>query len=136
MYLTRLMYFSECNRQAHLKIEHILEAARERNSREDISGALWFDGDIFIQILEGQRKAVSRVYHLISSDPRHKNIELVECTSISKRLFSDWSMGYLAFSKVNRAKIFQFSGHTTLKPREMSPDSMLKFLLSLEEGGV
>ncbi len=132
MYLTRLLYFSECNPELDPCIERILSSARTRNEVEEVSGALWFDGKFFIQALEGQRLAVSRIYHRIAADPRHCNIELVACEAIDTRLFGEWSMGYLAATKRNWANIFKFSGHRELKPREMSPESMLKFLLALE----
>lgn len=133
MYLTRLMYFSENDPEVKTDIQQILDVARETNEKFDVSGVLWFDGDIFIQVLEGQRKAVSEIYHRIAGDPRHHNIELVECVSVSERLFGNWTMGYLANTRANRAKIFQYSGHKELLPREMSTESMLSFLLSLDE---
>ena len=132
MYLTRLLYFSERNPAFETRIEDILGAARINNAKEDVSGALWFDGDIFIQALEGQRMAVSQIYHRIAADPRHHNIELVACSAIDQRLFSGWSMGYLAATDANKAKIFKYSGHSDLRPREISPHSMLNFLLDLE----
>lgn len=133
MYLTRLMYFSTANSSVDANVEQILDSARTFNKTEDVSGVLWFDGDIFIQVLEGQREAVSRTYHRIAADKRHQDIELVECVAIDERLFGDWTMGYLAATKANRAKILKYSGHSDMRPREMSPGSMLKFLLALEE---
>lgn len=135
MYLTRLLYFSEATPGVDPDLENLLQTARTFNEKNEISGVLWFDGKYFIQILEGQREAVGRTYHRIAIDQRHQNIELVECLAISERLFPGWSMGYLAGGmKKNQEKIFRFSGHRDLRPKEMSPDSMLKFLLAMEFG--
>ena len=132
MYLTRLVYFSDANPDVKPEIDKILSSARKSNETNDITGALWFDGDLFIQVLEGQRLAVSQTFHRIQEDPRHKNVELVSCGSIAERLFPVWSMGYLGLTKENEKKILQFSAHRDLRPREMSAESLLQFLLSLE----
>lgn len=132
MYLTRLLYFSECNQDVPIDVAQILRTARHHNAGVNITGALWFDGDYFIQVLEGKRQAVSDLYHRIASDPRHRNIELVDCSMINERHFSKWRMGYHGDTKSNRERIRRFSSHDKLLPREMSPGSLMGLLRDLD----
>ena len=135
MYLTRLLYVSKRNVDVDCNVEQILESARTFNKKAEVTGALWFNGDIFIQALEGGRRAVSTVYHRIAADPRHKDIELVACSAVHERLFYKWSMGYYADTEKNRQHVLRYSGHDALNPKEMSPDSLLGFLQALEMKG-
>ena len=42
-----------------------------------LSGILYSDGKWFIQVLEGMRHDVSKIYNLIQGDKRHEDITLV-----------------------------------------------------------
>lgn len=133
MYLTRLLYVSERNPDVDCNVEQILESARRLNTKSEVTGALWFNGDHFIQVLEGGRQAVSATYHRIAADKRHVNIELVDCRVVAERLFYDWSMAYFGDTKENRLRILRFSGHDQLIPREMSPDSLMGLMQSMRQ---
>jgi len=75
-------------------IDQILDSARVRNAAENITGVLFFDGQNFIQILEGPEKEVEMIYTKIAKDKRHENVEQVYRGKIFNRSFEDWSMGY------------------------------------------
>ncbi|MEX0299517.1 MAG: BLUF domain-containing protein [Kordiimonas sp.] len=131
MYLTRLMYVSELTPGVDIDVPQILESARRNNAKAEVTGALWFGSNLFIQVLEGGRRAVSSTYHKIAADSRHGNIELVECRVVSERIFHKWTMGYHADTGENRSRVLRYSGHNELIPREMSPESLLGFLSDL-----
>jgi len=128
MYLTRLLYFSRVNSEMDQDIEQILSSAREQNSSRNITGALWFDGDYFVQALEGGRYAVSETYHRIAADKRHSDIELASCEMVDSRLFHKWRMAYFADTQENRDLITKYSGHNQLMPEKMSARSLLHVL--------
>lgn len=132
MYLTRLLYVSERDPGKHFNVEQLLESARHFNAKSEVTGALWFNGDHFIQVLEGGRQAVSATYHRIAADNRHRNIELVDCRVVSERLFFDWNMAYFCDTRANRNRILRFSGRDQLVPREMSPESLLGLMMSMQ----
>ncbi len=132
MYLTRLLYVSDRDQEKHFSVEQLLESARHFNVKVQVTGALWFNGDHFIQVLEGGRHAVSTTYHRIAADDRHRNIELVDCRVVSERLFYDWSMAYFSDTRANRNRILRFSGKDQLAPREMSPESLLGLMMSMQ----
>lgn len=75
-------------------IRAILESARRRNSENEVTGLLCFDGKRFLQILEGDKKAVEDIYASIVKDPRHKNVDLLHSAVAVSRNFSSWAMAY------------------------------------------
>ena len=75
--------------------DSLLDLARQaadRNGRLDITGALFFLSDRFIQVLEGPPEAVGRVYRSIRDDPRHLDVITVVDAPIESRAFAEWSM--------------------------------------------
>lgn len=129
MFLTRLIYYSRCDSSGGVDVESILQSARTHNGRNHITGALWFDGIVFIQVLEGGRKAVSETYHRIVADPRHHDVELVMCDMVDRRVFHEWKMAYVSDTQANRDLIRKYSGTDQLKPREMTAASILNVML-------
>lgn len=53
---------------------------------------------VFLQVLEGERNAVSKLYVNICRDQRHTDIELLHFEEITDRIFYDWSMDYIPIS--------------------------------------
>jgi Sensors of blue-light using FAD len=70
----------------------IVATARRKNAEAGIDGFLMFDRARYHQILEGPEKAVDDLYAKITLDQRHRNIELLSRTAITKRDFKEWSM--------------------------------------------
>ena len=132
MHLSRLIYFSERNPDAETDVDKLLAKARENNARRQVTGALWFNGDIFIQLLEGSRAMVSEAYNIIARDSRHRHVQLVTCEPIVERQFGDWSMAYLGDLKRNRTQILKFSSGDQLNPAEQSAESIIAMLTSIE----
>ncbi len=75
-------------------VKAILEVARRKNAKLDITGMLCFDGKMFIQLLEAEEAVIDALYGAIEHDKRHKDIELLHRGKISERSFDDWSMAY------------------------------------------
>lgn len=93
MHLCRLIYSSKARPDlGFADLRDIMEKSEKNNPGDGLTGMLCFGNSMFLQILEGDRGAVSRTYNRILSDPRHVEAEIIECTEVSKRLFSDWSM--------------------------------------------
>ncbi len=75
-------------------MERLLERARSNNVAHHVTGMLCFDGENFVQILEGEIEQVEGLYNLICQDPRHDNIKQIYSGEIPERNFKEWSMGY------------------------------------------
>ncbi|MEO6672349.1 MAG: BLUF domain-containing protein [Ginsengibacter sp.] len=80
-------------------VSNILEVSRKNNIKNDITGCLLFYNDAFIQILEGSREIIDRLYAKIEQDERHYNIREVYNGDIPQRLFKDWSMAFYDLEK-------------------------------------
>ncbi|WP_374765194.1 BLUF domain-containing protein [Yunchengibacter salinarum] len=95
MILSHLVYTSTARDADQSTLEEIGHQSSTRNEKADVTGALWFDGHRFLQILEGPEDAVAHIYERICQDQRHTDISLLKQGDIPRRLFPDWSMATL-----------------------------------------
>jgi len=77
------------------QIQSILQAARRRNARLDVTGCLLFSGHCFAQVLEGRQAVVSALARKIAADPRHVGVRVLSEGQRDERDYADWAMGYL-----------------------------------------
>ena len=77
-------------------LEDILESARERNAKAGITGALVYVDGFFLQILEGEAKAVETLMARITKDVRHETVSVLKQGEIEAPVFSDWRMAYVS----------------------------------------
>jgi hypothetical protein len=75
-------------------VRDILTVARATNQRLDITGLLVFDGQHFVQLIEGEEVAVKQLMYRIEHDRRHCNIVSLHEGRIAARRFARFSMGY------------------------------------------
>lgn len=69
----------------------IIRTAHNRNSRLDITGALVFIDDHFVQVLEGERLNIRERFAIIAADARHTNVQMRDASPIGQRCFPhDW----------------------------------------------
>ena len=100
--LIRLIYVSKAvDPQTRTLTDSILRKAHAWNTQYDITGVLCEGQGVFLQALEGERGAVTRLYARIFADPRHKDLELIHCESITARRYSGWSMARVSLSDVD-----------------------------------
>ena len=86
---------------------------------------------MFLQILEGNRQTVCKMYHRMVADDRHHTPTLIECVPIESRLFGTWSMQMVRLidfnPEVTRRLILQYSDSTAFQPHLMTPHQSLEF---------
>lgn len=75
-------------------VSELLTRARDRNEAHNITGLLYYDGQRFLQIIEGSKPDIETLYELIQNDDRHQDIELLHSHAINIRSFQNWSMAY------------------------------------------
>jgi hypothetical protein len=73
-------------------VDRIVLPAGRTNRSLDITGCLWFDSERFLQVLEGPRDDVERIYARIQEDPRHTEIVVLSSGPIASRSFERWGM--------------------------------------------
>jgi hypothetical protein len=100
--LIRLIYVSKAvGPQTDTLTESILRKAHAWNTQNDITGVLCEGQGVFLQALEGERVKVTRLYERIAADPRHTDLELIHCESITQRRYGAWSMARVSLSDVD-----------------------------------
>jgi hypothetical protein len=128
--LFRLIYYSETNfplgvAQSKDMFRKILEASARHNAERGITGALMFDWNHFLQILEGDRTRVSQTFVEIAQDRRHKHVVLVEACPIDVRAFNQWSMVYHDDKPETKAVFARYCANGRFQPEECSANSLI-----------
>ena len=137
MNLTRLVYYSQRNPSETLQIDSLIETCQRNNGRMNVSGILHYNGDHFLQVLEGGRVEVSALYHRIARDPRHSNIILMGCSDVHERMFPRWSMGlHQGMDDQTREIYLRYFATDEVNPETVNVESLLDVLqdLSVELG--
>ncbi|MEO1137942.1 MAG: BLUF domain-containing protein [Pseudomonadota bacterium] len=92
MVLNQLVYASRPFGFDDTTLAGILLDARRCNERDNITGALIVRGDLYLQLLEGPRRAVQACYSRIRRDDRHVEPRKLLDRSTATRLFPGWAM--------------------------------------------
>lgn len=92
--MRQLLYVSNTSLNlADRVLEDILAASRRNNARDGITGMLLYLQGGFMQVLEGNKDAVSATFERICRDGRHHNA-MVLLDRDAPRAFGEWSMGF------------------------------------------
>ena len=139
--LTRLIYYSENHLGADgngmiTGLNAIMDTSNRNNRRDGLTGALLFDTLWFVQVIEGEREAVSTTFRRIIADNRHDAVTLMDVRPVDQRLFGNWWMG-LCFLRGNNTALFARHGlGPRLDPRLMNGDQVLALAQSLAATGL
>ncbi|KKI11679.1 MULTISPECIES: BLUF domain-containing protein [Comamonas] len=92
------LYHSEIAPDADIGcVAEIAKFSRVFNQAHEITGVLIFDGQRFVQYIEGPQEHVIAVANKIALDTRHINFTpLYQAQGITQRLFPKWTMAYFA----------------------------------------
>lgn len=85
---------------------NLRDVAASINRSLNITGLLLFDGNRFIQALEGEAAAVQVVMDRIEKDPRHDNITFFDTIETEYRQFNWWATEYQNLSDSLNGKEF------------------------------
>ena len=119
--LVRLMYASRATETLRPELLNaILKKSTHNNPTAGVTGVLCFSDDIFLQVLEGGRLQVSRLYNRITLDPRHRDVVLLSYEEIEERSFAGWAMGQVDMSRLNPALLLKYSEAAVLDPYAVS----------------
>jgi hypothetical protein len=90
-----LVYISHaCLPFSESELIRLLQKCRESNKLKGITGMLIYLQERFIQVLEGDRSAVKRLYNKIEKDGLHKKVAILLEGESPDRIFNNWSMGF------------------------------------------
>ena len=129
--LVRLMYASRTATAMDADaMQAILRQCKENNPALGITGLLCqcSSSGIFMQVLEGGRAAVNKLYLKIAQDKRHTEVQLLSFEEINERRFAGWAMGQVNMARLNPSLLLKYSATQVLDPYSMSgPVSLAMF---------
>jgi hypothetical protein len=115
--LVRLMYASRAVPAVDQEeLQALMRQCRTHNPQIGVTGVLCFASGIFLQVLEGSRTAVNRLYNRIVADARHTDVELLAYEEIDERRFAGWAMGQVHMGGLNPALLLRYSATATVDP--------------------
>ena len=117
-------------------VDAILEQSRRNNPTRGITGLLCFSDDVFLQVLEGGRDAVSGLFADIVGDERHTEVRLLLFEEIAERRFGSWTMGRVSIGKSNRALLLKYYEQPALDPFTASAGATLSLLGEISDAGL
>ena len=93
----RLIYRSrEREKFSPLDLKKLLARARSRNRAVRVTGMLIYNEHDFLQVLEGDERAVKTTFLRIENDPRHEDLCVLQHAEFVRGpcMFGEWSMGF------------------------------------------
>ena len=139
--LTRLIYHSEnisggLGGKMMADLNAIMDSSVRNNERHGITGALLFDPIWFVQILEGDREAISTTLRRIMPDPRHDAVTIMDCGPIDGRLFGNWWMGVANMQGEHASLLAKHGLGPRFDPRKMSGEVTLALARDVARSGL
>lgn len=120
--LVRLMYVSRAKDGFDAEtVQAIVRKSKAHNAELGVTGILCCtETGLFVQVLEGGRTAVNRLYNDIVKDGRHEDVQLLAYEETTERRFTGWSMGQVNLARLNPSMLLKYSETAALDPYNMS----------------
>jgi hypothetical protein len=129
----RLLYVSRTvGPQTTTVTASILAKAQAHNAAEGIRGVLCQGQGLYLQVLEGERGAVNRLYLRIVADPRHEDVQMLRFEDIAQPRFAAWSMALVDLSADDPMVRL---GHPEFDPYRASAAVVMTLIDELLESG-
>lgn len=96
--MRQLVYVSTACAVGPSDLEQIMTSAARNNAAAGVTGLLLFNGQNFLQLLEGEEDAVAQLLDRVEDDPRHSGVVVVTSLETDVRSFPEWSMRLLRLS--------------------------------------
>ena len=97
-------------------LDSILAQSQKNNPRRGITGMLCFTHEIFIQVIEGGRDEVCKLFNAIVRDERNVDVRILVYEEITERKFGNWTMGQVNVEQINPAMLLKYSEKSELNP--------------------
>jgi hypothetical protein len=108
--LIHIVYVSFSNHDfSEKELQVLLKEIRRKNAKQDVTGLLLYNDGSFIQVIEGQKEVILRLFFSIEKDSRHSNVVKLLEEPIESRAFPDWSMGFRRITPEQSSAIPGFS---------------------------
>lgn len=130
----QLIYCSEVSAEiSNKQLVQILQKARNNNSKDNITGVLFFNHKYFLQLLEGDQLPINTLYRKVINDNRHTNVTLLNYEKIIQRSFENWAMGFANQKNVS-VEVYKKHGlKAEFNPFELETQNLVSFLKELRK---
>jgi hypothetical protein len=112
-------------------LDLITRQSAQRNGQNYVTGLLAYYNGWFLQVLEGERRAVSEAMRRIMADPRHEDIQLMETCSIKERDFPRWSMSALMLPPEHQLLLNALDPDMRHDPSKLTPDAAMRLMRAI-----
>lgn len=130
--MKRLIYCSIASEEVDFNsVGGILTQAVAKNNEKGITGMLVYDGEKFLQCIEGDKNEIDELYQKLTNDFRHHTLHLIGEELDERRLFTQWNMGYLNNEKEIKKMMQTVTGHEDFSPEILSYPHAKLILLQL-----
>lgn len=82
-------------------LRDLLSQARLNNHARAVTGALLFDGERFVQFVEGPVAVIDTLTRRLREDPRHHGFTLLGGGPLAMRRHRRWAAGYVDIDRVD-----------------------------------
>jgi hypothetical protein len=131
--MARALYVSRAvGPQTGTVTARILATAQAHNKARSVTGVLCQGQGLYLQVLEGDRAEINRLYAQILQDPRHHDVQMLSFEDIDERRFPEWSMAHVVLPDDKAIALMQ---HEEFDPYAVSGAFVLRMVDELLAGG-
>ena len=112
-------------------IHRLVDRARDNNRRDGLTGALIYNGQNFMQLLEGSVDKVEMCLSAIRADRRHNGMIELRRRLVAEREFAGWSMLYSPLFRSHDENLARLAASGRLDPED---EELLTNFLALGSG--
>ena len=106
--MERILYTSRASKDLPSdEVFRIIETSARNNPARDVTGFLIFSQGRFLQLVEGEGRALDELLAVLKRDPRHCDLTVFYRESASQRCFPNWRMRRLGSSPEAGEEILQ-----------------------------
>ncbi len=110
MSISSVVYVSSTKQEmSDEDLKSLLAQSRRNNEWLNITGMLLYRDRFFMQALEGSVDDVENLFNVIAKDTRHDNVLIIDKSTLPKRNFPDWQMG---FNKIDDSVVEGIEGYS------------------------
>lgn len=107
--LSRLIYISRACASEFEDVAQILDFSRVHNASVEVTGTLCHLDHTYIEHLEGDEQVISALFDSIRSDPRHRDVTVLDRRMIPRRAYPGWSLAMMKWDVRTKAIFRSFS---------------------------
>lgn len=88
-------------------LNDVAKAATKNNKVDEVTGVLCYGNGYFFQYVEGSEQALTNLKNRILMDDRHKDMQTLDFSALTKRRFTGWSLRSITLERwmLNDTKI-------------------------------